>query len=198
MALKATTKLEAVNTMLRTIGESPVNSLSGGNVVDAVMAEQTLAEVSREVQAEGWAFNTEKEYPLTRQAFSPFEIIVPPNAMHCDPSDKASTFVVRGNRLYDLKNHTYGRPSTGTPENLILCDIVWLFEFEELPEAARRYITIRAARIFQDNTVGSETIHVFTERDEQKAYMRFRKHNSRVRDKNILTGSGAVARILAR
>mgnify|MGYP001400660828 CR=1 FL=1 len=59
MALTATTKLEAVNLMLSTIGEAPVNSLTSG-LVDAELAETILASVSKAVQSEGWNFNTEK------------------------------------------------------------------------------------------------------------------------------------------
>ena len=44
-----TTKLEAVNTMLSTIGEAPVNNLSSG-LVDAETAETILNNVSRSVQ----------------------------------------------------------------------------------------------------------------------------------------------------
>lgn len=194
MQLNVTTKLSAVNTMLFTIGESPINTLEGGNVVDAVTAQQVLEDVSREVQSEGWGFNTEKNYPLSRQAFAPFVIYVPDTALACDPSDTTSEVIVRGTRLYDLKNHTYEFPDTSKIE----CDIIWHLEFEELPETARRYITIRAARIFQDGAVGSDTIHTFTERDEFQARARFRKANSRVRDKNLLRGNQSIARILQR
>ena len=44
-----TTQLQAVNSMLSTIGEAPVNSLSSG-LVDAETAETVLNEVSRDVQ----------------------------------------------------------------------------------------------------------------------------------------------------
>ena len=40
--------------------------------------------------------------------------------------------------------------------------------FTELPENARRYITIRAARIFQDRLLGANTLHGFQARDEAK------------------------------
>ena len=46
MALTATTKLEAVNTLLSSIGEAPVNSLTSG-LVDAELAETILDSTSR-------------------------------------------------------------------------------------------------------------------------------------------------------
>ena len=53
-----TTKLESINTMLSTIGEAPVNSLTGSLPTDATMAINILDEINREVQAQGWKFNT--------------------------------------------------------------------------------------------------------------------------------------------
>lgn len=194
MTTRITTKLSAVNSMLFTIGESPVNTLSGGTVVDAVTAEQVLDDVSVEIQSEGWAFNEEKNFPLTRQAFQPYVFYVPDTALECDPSDKSSKIIKRGNRLYDLENHTFNFPETTQIE----CDVIWLLPFEDLPETARRFITIRAARIFQAGTVGSEKLNSFSDRDEFQAQARFRKANARVRDKNLLTDNYSVARILAR
>lgn len=191
--LQATTKLEAVNTMLFTIGESPVNTLSGSQVVDAVTAEQTLDRISREVQSEGWAFNTDTGFPLKVQAFDPYYIYVPGSVLECDPCDKDSDLVVRGDRLYDRANHTFTFPIGTTVE----CDITWLFQFNELPESARNYITIRAARVFQAGAVGSDLLDGFTQRDEFAAMRRFKRHNAKVRDKNLLKNT-AVGRILAR
>ena len=45
MALSGTTELEAVNTLLHTIGEAPVNSLTGTLPIDATLANNTLSEV---------------------------------------------------------------------------------------------------------------------------------------------------------
>ena len=47
--------------------------------------------------------------------------------------------------------------------------IVYLLEFEKLPEQARRYITIRSARVFHDRTLGANTIHKFSSEDEARS-----------------------------
>ena len=81
MALTTTTKLEAINTMLSAIGESPVNSLTSG-LVDAEQAETILNSVNREVQSMGWSFNTD----LKRQ-FVPDtnkQIQIPSNILRID------------------------------------------------------------------------------------------------------------------
>mgnify|MGYP000485684154 CR=1 FL=1 len=65
MALSGTTQLEAVNTLLHTIGEAPVNTLTGTLPIDATLANNTITEISREVQAAGWHFNSFYKYVLS-------------------------------------------------------------------------------------------------------------------------------------
>ena len=55
-----TTELQAVNTMLSTIGEAPVDSLTGATSSDAALADQVLTEVVRETLVQGWYFNIDK------------------------------------------------------------------------------------------------------------------------------------------
>ena len=66
MTTAATTELESINIMLAAIGEAPVNSLTGTLPVDVKLAQSTLTEVNKEVQSEGWSFNTEIDVTLTR------------------------------------------------------------------------------------------------------------------------------------
>ena len=58
------TELESVNVILSTIGESPLNSLSGSLPVDGTVAKNVLSEISREVQSAGWHFNTHYKLSL--------------------------------------------------------------------------------------------------------------------------------------
>ena len=189
-----TTELEAINIMLSTIGESPVNSLGEVHgVVDAVVAKSVLKEVSTAVQEEGWHFNIEKNFTLTPDLENK-EITIPWDCIQCDASgqDSERDVCVRGIRLYDRDNHTYvfDRPVT--------VDMVLVLPFEELPQAARHYITIRAARVYQQRVVGSETLGNFTEKDEARARVGLRKFEADTADYNILRGNWGVTRILAR
>ncbi|WP_299316646.1 hypothetical protein [uncultured Halomonas sp.] len=189
-----TTELEAINIMLSTIGESPVNSLAElSSVVDAVVAKSVLKEVSTAVQEEGWHFNIEKNFTLTPD-FVNKEIQVPGNCIQCDATgqDSHRDVCVRGNRLYDRDNHTFifDRP--------VQVDMVLVMDFEELPQAARHYITIRAARVYQQRVVGSETLGSFTEKDEARARAGLRKFEADTADYNILKGNWSVMRILDR
>ena len=77
MAVAATTELEAINIMLAAIAEAPINSLTGTLPVDAVTARSTLAEFNKEIQSEGWSFNTETDVTLTRDGSN--QISLPAN-----------------------------------------------------------------------------------------------------------------------
>lgn len=189
-----TTELEAINIMLSTIGESPVNSLyEVHGVVDAVVAKSVLKEVSTAVQEEGWHFNIEKNFTLTPD-FVNKEITIPSDCIQCDASgqDSERDVCVRGTRLYDRDNHTY------IFDCPVTVDMVLVLPFEELPQAARHYITIRAARVYQQRVVGSETLGNFTEKDEVRARVGLRKFEADTADYNILKGNWSVTRILDR
>jgi hypothetical protein len=160
-----TTKLEAVNTMLGVIGESPVNTISGNSLpVSVVTALNVLDEVNREVQSEGWHFNTEFEYPMVRNSSNHFPLSN--NTLKIDlPIDQHTDLdiVQRGTTLYDRKNHT----DVFTED--IKVTISFELSFEELPQQFRTYINIKAARKFANRFLGSPEIETFTLRDEINA-----------------------------
>lgn len=182
MTLIATTELEAVNQMLRAIGESPVNSLSGQNV-DVVTAQALLRETSREVQSEGWHFNQEDEWDLIPDA-DDSTITVPSNMIRVDAdSDSSVDLVLRGRELYDKKNHTYEFDHT------ISASVMFLLDWTELPECARAYIAVRAARKMQKDMVGSVELDGFKSEDEARARGRLMQEQGDTSDANILSGT---------
>ena len=190
--LAPTTELEAINTMLSTIGEAPVNTVEDNGIVDAVIARQILRSTSREVQARGWHFNTEKGFLLTPD--SEGFITLPPTVLRVDTVEESQDIdvVLRGNRLYDRRNHTFkfNKP--------IRVDAVILLPFDEIPEVAREYITIRAARIFQERVVGSDSLSSFSKNDELRALVALQEMEADTADYNILTDNYSVARVLSR
>lgn len=192
MSLTPTTELEAVNTMLNTIGEAPVNTLVNMTSVDAITAQSILANVNRSVQAEGWFFNSEYGYPLAPDQNS--NLPLPTNIMSVDSTSESHDYqiVQRGSRAYDRKNHTYTFTQT------VKCDLILLLSFEEIPEAARNYIALRAARILQDRLLGSDSLHGMNREDEYQALTTLRLMESENADYNILTGNADVYRILSR
>lgn len=187
-----TTELDAVNIMLSTIGESPINSLiAASGVVDAVIAQQVLNEVSVQVQEEGWHFNVEISFDLL-PSYPSKEIFVPDNCVEVDAVNSSIDVAIRGNRLYDRVNHTFEFDS------MVTCNMTILLPFEDLPQAARHYITIRAARVFQQRVVGSQILGVFSEKDEMRARSSLKRYEASTADYNMLTGSYSVMRALDR
>lgn len=181
-----TSELDAVNTLLATIGSQPVNSVDAPSV-DVSMAKQTLKEISLATQAHGWYFNTDQ-----KRVWSPDNggiIYIPASVMSVDnaygiaedrkvtPRPNAAKF---GRMcLYDTTNNTFLFSTAVTTKT------VYAFDWGGLPQAARQYITVRAARVFQDRTVGSEKHHSFTLRDEQYALAELKRLESEIGDHSI-------------
>lgn len=190
--LAATTKLDAINTMLSTIGEAPINTLEDIGSVDAVMAEQILDSTSREVQGRGWHWNTEFEYEI--QPDSEGYLWLPNTVLRADDSKGrlGKDVVVRGQRLYHRREHTYVFTEPMT------IDLMVLLEFNDLPQPAKHFIMIRSARIFQERVVGSGTLSGFTEMDEVWAKFQLEEMEGDIAEYNILTDSYDVARVLDR
>lgn len=185
-----TTELDAVNQMLRAIGETPVSSLAESEGLDVPVATATLEEINIAVQLEGWDFNTEHDYPFTRNAEG--EITVPRNALNIDFDYRRTGDtqpVQRGLRLYDRKNHTY-KFETNPRGTVILA-----LPFEELPQAARYYITYRACRKLQDTEVGSSELHRYNATDESRARASFLQLHTDDQDLNMIRDTPEFAHL---
>lgn len=187
-----TSQLEAINTMLSCISESPVATLSQAGLVDVDTAISVLNEVSRRTQAMGWQFNQETEYPLVRDVNG--HIVLPTNVLTVDTTAEYSAYdvVQRAAGLYDKKTRSY------VFDKDIEVDIVFLLEWDDLPEPARQYIMIAASRIFQARQLGSDTQHKFSAADEFQAKAVLNSLEGETGDYNILSGSYSVANILDR
>ncbi len=178
-----TTKIESVNTMLSTIGESPINTLTGTLPVDATLAINILDEVNREVQAQGWKFNSSYKVTLTRNTDN--KIPIGNDVMHIEFNhlrENRSSYdpVLRGNFLYNLAKESFI-----WDKNFDDVHIIYLLDFEDIIEQARRYITIRASRIFHDRTLGANALHRFSKEDEFRALSFLKQAEASTADHNI-------------
>jgi len=176
--MAGTSKLDAVNTMLSSIGEAPVSSLSSG-LIEAEIAESILDTIDREVQSMGWHFNTELNKSFAQSLAG--EIILPADILRADATLKANSpdLVQRGLKMYDRANHTFNIGASAA------LDVVIQLLFDDLPEVAKRYIVLRATRIFQDRVVGSNTLHDFQEKDEAMALYQLKDFDKAADDHNI-------------
>lgn len=193
MALFAMTELEAVNIMLQSIGEAEVTTIEDETIEDAQMALSILRSVSREFQSVGWHFNTDYDYPIAVDVN--LKLPYPVTAVHADPMDTESyDLVKRGDFFYDRETRGFTF-AAGTSVNF---KVVWLFDFEDLPQVAREYITYRAARRFAKNVMGDEATVQFSTQDEQMARAMFLADEARRADYNIMDSAWSVNQIFYR
>ena len=93
--------------MLVGIGQAPVVSLDIANP-EIATALSILDSMNREVQGEGWNFNTEINYPFTPD--NDGEIVVPGNVLQISDNKNSNVqayqTVLRGGKLYDKISHT--------------------------------------------------------------------------------------------
>ena len=190
MAVAATTELEAINIMLAAIGEAPVNTLTGSLPVDVKIAQSTLVEINKSVQAEGWSFNTEIDVTLTPNASK--EIVLPVNVLRVDANIHQHPDIdpiQRGLKLYDRLKNTFE-----FDEDLI-CTVVYFRDFDEIPEQARSYINIRAARIFVDRLVSDQGLRTYTKEDEIRARVTLTETDLANGDHNMLRAAPSLTTV---
>jgi hypothetical protein len=121
---------------------------------DVAIALNTLREVSREVQSEGWTYNKEFDYELTPNSNN--EIIIPDNMLQVDlnisskrSGNRQFDSIIRGGKLYDRIKHSY----KWTAESVYV-DVLWYFEWEHIPDVVQAYIVARSATIVSSRIIG--------------------------------------------
>ena len=182
------TELDAVNSILMSVGETPVNTLTVQSP-EVAIAQKTLRQVCREIQAEGWSYNTENQYPIDLDTNN--QCIIPNNVLQLDLNifehGKDYDVVRRSDngvmKVYDKKNHTF------TFENCskLYFDIIWMLDFEDLPQAFKDYITIRASRIASNRMVNSQPSAKLLEADEAAARALAVEYEMKQADHNIFS-----------
>jgi hypothetical protein len=119
---------------------------------DVAIALNTLREVSREVQAEGWSFNKEYDYPITPDNND--EINIPNNVLQMDLNTTRTVnlnrdSVNRGGKLYDRMAHSYK-----WTDETVYVDILWEMDWGSIPEPIQAFIVARAASIVSSRIIG--------------------------------------------
>ena len=163
----AAKELPAINQILSSCGQAPVTTLDQTNP-DVAIAYDTLLQVSREVQAEGWTFNTEYHFDFTPDAND--EILIPNNVLQLKLTENWGNVdkdgIRRNGKLYDRQDHTY----KWTDQSPVECDVVWEFDWVDLPQPIQDFITARSATIVSQRIVGDSTQYQMLQ--QQEAYAR--------------------------
>jgi len=162
----ATKELPAINQILASVGQAPVTTLDQTNP-DVAIAYDTLLQVSREVQSEGWSFNKEEHYDFTPNTSD--EIEIPNNILQLDLTQNVSNsdkdVIRRDGKLYDKYNHTYKWTSGVAVE----CDVTWFFDWVDLPVPIQDYITAKSAVMVSSRIVGDPNQYQMLQQNEAYA-----------------------------
>ena len=133
---------------------------------DVAIALNTLREVSREVQSEGWTYNKEFDYELTPDSND--EIIIPDNMLQVDlnisskrSGNRQFDSIIRGGKLYDKRAHS----NKWTDETLYV-DITWYFDWANIPQPIQAFIVARAASIVSSRIIGDGTQYQMLQQKE--------------------------------
>ena len=126
-------------------------------------AVNTLREQSKQVQLEGWTFNTERHYKMNRNKTTN-KIAVPPNMLAIDANfdehQSKYDLVIRNGFVYDKQGHT------NIFSDDISADVLWYFDFQFLPPGIQAYITAKAARMCSVKMVGDAQLNQLLQEQE--------------------------------
>ena len=164
----ANKELPAINQILSTCGQAPVTTLDQTNP-DVAIAYDTLLQVTREVQAEGWTFNKEFHYEFIPDDNK--EVLIPNNILQIKLSKNSANMqydaVRRQGKLYDRIHH---RSTWDDHTEGIECDVVWEYDWVDIPEPIQNSIVARAATIVSQRIVGDTNQYEMLQ--QQEAYAR--------------------------
>lgn len=156
------TELDAINLILSGIGEAPVNSLTESESIDVDNARRLLTSVSRNIQRQGWQFNTLANVTVMPDTnskkirYNPLWIKV--------TATNGEVYVKRGDFLYNLTQKTY------TFKEAVQLTIIEAVDFEDLPEEFKVFITAEATIFFQERYLGDENVSQELRIEESRAY----------------------------
>lgn len=177
MQLTPLTELEAVNEILASINESPINTLENIQDLDTVNALNTLRRINRQFQARGWSFNTFEAYTFNPDIYT-HKIKWLDTILHIKSTD--SKYIKRGSYFYDLTNQTF------TFTNPIEADVILLTDFEDMPEAAKNYIVAKASTDFALKFLGDDSLVKILLEREKEAWTFFHEYELDTNDYNML------------
>lgn len=190
MIVTPSNKLDAVNEILSAVGSSPVNSLEDELNVDVLNAVRILDSVSKEIQSRGWDFNIEDSVALSPDADTNL-VPCPNNYLRFVSS--GYKLIRRAGYFFDILSQT-----NEFPEGLTLDTLVRGLDFEELPEVFRKFITCRAARIFQMRYLTSDDLNKHLMTEESSAYADIIDYDLTTGNYNILNDDQYISQYIQR
>lgn len=171
-------RLDLINSMLATTGTAKLSAEDTSHP-NYVTADSILSDVIEEFSSRPLWFNTTRR---TLAADVDGRVVVPSNALSCDPVDGALDYAIRGQYLFDLGNYTNIIGAS------VICEIIAELELEDMPPIARQFVRAHARlQYYIDQDGSGAKVKLYTEafqRKEQELVLINMKHT----DANFFSG----------
>lgn len=171
-------RLDLINSMLATTGTAKLSAEDVSHP-NYVTADSILSDIIEEFSSRPLWFNT------TRRTLAPDtdgKVLVPSNALSCDPVDGALDYAIRGQYLFDLSNYTF------TIGVAVPCEIIAELDLEDMPPIARQFVRAHARlQYYIDQDGSGAKVKLYTDafaRKEQELVLINMKHT----DANFFNG----------
>lgn len=184
MPTASLTKLDVVNTCLSLLGEDAVDAIAEdqSDPQDVKNALRMLAEADREVQSEGWHWNTLENVSVSKDINDEYVLGTDVLSVDIDPhSGCGPDITLRGGKLYDRTNNT----TVFTSGRLTLTMRKFL-DFVDVPPKAQTYISIKSARKFQARFLGDQATQAYSQEDEFRARRELLSEEAEQSDRSLL------------
>jgi hypothetical protein len=172
--------------MLKSIGEIPITDdeqvLTADSTSDIGMARDTLLEMSRIIQQEGYWFNTEVGYPLVPTVDG--YIAISDNILAIN----SPSYIIKDHKLYDIVKRTY------LFDGKVTVDTVFEVPFDDLPFVVADVITREATVSFYNDIQGDTQELKVLETNAQRAQIAFQKAQYKHKKSNLIKGSRLIDR----
>lgn len=178
MSETPSTELEAVNVILINMGEAPLNSLTGDLPLDALKAQTVLTEISRSIQTRGWFWNREI---TTLAVDGTGKIPVPTNVVAVKRVNAGPNLTLRDGYLYRIEPNNNGNVFTDAQT----VELTYFLPFLDMPPVAKRFVTLKAARVFQARELGDELLLRQDTTEEQTAWADMRAEENANSNRNL-------------
>lgn len=174
------TQIDAINKMLRYVGELPppstviIDNLPDGH--EAKTAKTILQEASREAQKKGWWFNSEQWVFIPDNSGY---ITIPNIVISLRSTNVNNEYTIKGGDLYDVKQ------KTKIFTDKVTLDVVFESDFEDLPETFNDYVVYVAAKYLHtylnaDEITQKELLQLISTSyvEVQREHLRNKKYNA--------------------
>ncbi len=178
------TELDVVNACLRSMGETPLNSINLDHPYVA-SALGILSEMNLLEQELGWWFNT--DYTTLQPDPDTGFVYVPMDSINCRMNPENSQYVERGNRMWDTYGSTF---AIGQP---LPVQIIRQIDFPNLSIGFRLMVSLRTQLSFQDAFDGDSDKYQKLYQQYQQAYARMRRLHIKNQNLNMLNSPYASA-----